>query len=270
MNDRLDLTVIIPIHQLTNDGEKKMFYEALMSVSQQDLSGKELIIVLKDDKDLKVEVMKIVGQLTTDQITNIGMIQYITNTTDNTNSQAQLNLGVDNVTTEWFSYLQFDDVYSKIWFRNVNHYMVEKPEFEMFLPLIVDFDNNDNFVGFTNEATWAHGFTEVSGVLTNESLINYQNFSFDGMVMKTETYKKYKGIKTNFILTFMYEFLLRMTYNTVKVMVVPKIGYKHVNQRPGSLFNEYLETLRPDESKWWLDKAKKEYLILDDRELSYK
>jgi hypothetical protein len=68
----------------------------------------------------------------------------------------------------------------------------------------------------------------------------------------------------------MYEFLLRMTYNTVKVMVVPKIGYKHVNQRPGSLFNEYLETLRPDESKWWLDKAKKEYLILDDRELSYK
>lgn len=268
--NRLDLTVIIPVHKINGEHEENMLYSALMSIAKQDLAGAGVLIVMKNDNNLKKTVHKIVGKLTTDQISDIGNIEYLTNKGEDAGFQAQLNLGVNHIPTTWFSYLQFDDVYSNIWFRNVSDYITHNPEYEMFLPLIVDFDVKDNFVGFTNEATWAHGFTETSGVLTNDSLMDYQNFSFDGMVMKKESYIKYKGLKTNFVLTFMYEFLLRMTYNTVKAMIIPKIGYKHVNQREGSLFETYTKTLTPDESNWWLDKAKKEYLILDDRKLSYR
>ena len=58
-------------------------------------------------------------------------------------------------------------------------------------------------------------------------------------------------------------------------MVIPKIGYKHVNMRDGSLFwlyknsesNEY--KLDPKEALFWMDTAKKEYLFNDDRNIIY-
>jgi hypothetical protein len=40
-------------------------------------------------------------------------------------------------------------------------------------------------------------------------------------------------------LTFVYEFLLRLTYNSVSIMTIPKLGYKHTNMREGSIFWNY-------------------------------
>jgi hypothetical protein len=60
-----------------------------------------------------------------------------------------------------------------------------------------------------------------------------------------------------------------MTFKDVRVMVIPKFGYKHVNQRVGSLFAEYKEKMNPIEARWWLTTAKKEYYFPNDRKITY-
>ena len=52
-------------------------------------------------------------------------------------------------------------------------------------------------------------------------------------------------------------------------MVIPKLGYKHTNNRSGSLFDHYKNTIDVMESKFWLNKAKKEYFFTEDREITY-
>jgi hypothetical protein len=89
------------------------------------------------------------------------------------------------------------------------------------------------------------------------------------MVIRKSVYEEFGGFKASIKLTFIYEFLLRMTFKDVRVMIVPKFGYKHVNQRKDSLFSTYKETLDPIEARWWLSTAKKEYYFPKDRQITY-
>ena len=52
-------------------------------------------------------------------------------------------------------------------------------------------------------------------------------------------------------------------------MVIPKLAYKHVNEREGSLWSTYKKELSLDESRWWLSLAKKECYHFDDRNILY-
>jgi hypothetical protein len=137
------------------------------------------------------------------------------------------------------------------------------------MPFVVDTDAAGSFIGFTNEAVWANSFSDELGVLDLNALLTYQNFNIDGIVIKKSIYEEFGGFKPSMKLTFIYEFFLRMTYNSCRVMVIPKLGYKHVNQRPESLFNEYKNTLSLDESRWWMSQAKKEYFFVNDRNITY-
>jgi hypothetical protein len=167
---------------------------------------------------------------------------------------------------------EFDDEYSSIWFKNVNLYSEAYPDVNAFLPIVVDTDESGKFAGFTNEATFAANFTEEMGVLTNETLLDYQNFQTSGMVIKKSSFIDFGLIKSSFKLTFGYEFFLRMTHNSVKIISIPKIGYKHTNLRQGSIFWNYKNgenVLTDDEIKFWIDSAKKEYFFINDRNIKY-
>ena len=63
----------------------------------------------------------------------------------------------------------------------------------------------------------------------------------------------------------MYEFLLRALNNACKVFTIPKIGYKHLATREGSLFDGYLKTMPVPERKFWFETAMKEANIMTDR-----
>jgi hypothetical protein len=55
-------------------------------------------------------------------------------------------------------------------------------------------------------------------------------------------------------------------------MTIPKIGYKHINLREGSIFWNYKNGENPltqEEVKFWIDSAKKEYFFFDDRTIKY-
>lgn len=254
-NTAKDISVIIPVHEL-NDVTENLFKNAITSVFEQTEVPKLVIVATPNIYDKVVE-------LTTNHecevIKNEG----------NSDFSSQINYGVEHITTTWFSVLEYDDEYANIWFKNVVKYQNAYPEVDLFLPIIIDVNEENQFVGFSNEAVWANSFSDVLGVLDNNAVLSYQGFNIDGMVMKKDTYLNNGGFKKNLKLTFLYEFLLRMTFKDVKTMVIPKFGYKHTNQRTGSLFHELQNEMNPVEANWWLAQAKKEYYFDKDREITY-
>jgi hypothetical protein len=188
------------------------------------------------------------------------------------NYSAQINYGVRSAKSSWVSLFEFDDEYSSIWFKNVLKFSEVYPDVHVFLPIVVDVDNSSKFAGFTNEATFAANFTPEMGILTNETLMEYQNFQISGMVIKKGTFIDFGLLKPSFKLTFGYELFLRLTYNSVRIMSIPRIGYKHMNLREGSIFWNYKtgdDVLTPNEVKFWVDSAKKEFFFINDRAIKY-
>jgi hypothetical protein len=142
----------------------------------------------------------------------------------------------------------------------------------MFLPVVVEVDEKGVFAGFTNEATFAANFSQEMGILTNDVLQDYQNFQTAGCVFKKDIIDDFGGLKSSIKLTFIYEFLLRLTYNSVSIMTIPRLGYKHTNMREGSIFWNYKFgdfKMVEDEVKFWIQTAKKEYFFPDDRVIKY-
>jgi hypothetical protein len=256
-----DITVIIPLHEV-NEVVEGFYSNAITSIEKQLVKPTSVMVVTPKGSQATEFAKNF----------NYGSVSELVSVVENdgeTDFSSQMNFGVKQCKTTWFSLLEFDDEYSSIWFKNVDEYIDAYPEVELFLPMIVDVDTTGTFIGFTNEAVWANSFSDELGILDKEALLAYQQFNIDGMVMKTETYLNFGGIKKNMKLTFIYEFLLRMTFNSVRVMTIPKLGYKHLNQREGSLFNTYKNQIDPVEANWWLNKAKNEYYHTSDRELSY-
>jgi glycosyltransferase involved in cell wall biosynthesis len=263
MDQKLNLSVILPIKSARVKDFSELFDKAITSLKTQKLPFNELIIVHTDEDTL---VSAIEGY----DFGEINVKKLVW--TNEPNYAAQINFGVENSSSEWVSFFEFDDEYSSIWFKNVAVYVNAYKDVDAFLPIVVDIDNKGVFAGFTNEATFATNFTSDIGILNNEILQNYQNFQSSGMVIKKSVFERYGKFKPSFKLTFVYEFMLRMTHNSIKIMSIPKIGYKHVNLREGSIFWNYkngTEVMVPDEIKFWIDSAKKEYLFTVDRQIKY-
>jgi hypothetical protein len=261
--ETLDLSVILPISSSKHVSFDDYFNRAIQSLLIQTKPINELVIVHTDEDSLMSKIQSYdYSGLTVNFIKNEGEFDFA----------SQVNLGVKNAKSKWVSILEFDDEYSSIWFKNVNDYVTSYPEVDAFLPLVVDTDEKGMFVGFTNEATFAVSMNNEIGYLTNETLLNYQNFQSSGMVIKKSVYENCGGFKPSVKLTFVYEFLLRLTYNSTKIMTIPRIGYKHMNLRRGSIFWNYKngeEKLTDDEVSFWIDLAKKEHFFTSDRNIKY-
>jgi glycosyltransferase involved in cell wall biosynthesis len=261
--ENVDVSVILPIESARHLSFDEYFDRSVKSVLMQTRPENELVIVHSNEDLLlsKLESYDYSG-LTVNLVKNEGDFDFC----------SQVNLGVKNAKSKWVSILEFDDEYSSIWFKNVDEHIKSYPEVESFLPLVVDTDDKGVFVGFTNEATFAVSINTEMGYLTNDTLLNYQNFQSSGMVIKKSTFENNGGFKPSIKLTFVYEYLLRLTYNSVKIMTIPRIGYKHMNLRQGSIFWNYKngeEILTDDEVSFWIESAKKEHFFVTDRNIKY-
>lgn len=259
--EKNNISVILPVHEL-NEVTKPLFNNAVQSVREQIVRPDELVIVVPKGSEVASYVKAFDYGDYKDSVT-------IAENDGETDFCSQVNFGVTKSKSEWFSILEFDDEFAKIWFKNVLEYRAAHTDVEIFMPIVLDVNSENGFIGFTNEAVWAQSFSEVLGILDNGALLSYQNFNTDGMVIKKSVYDEFGGFKPSMKLTFIYEFLLRMTFKAVKIMVIPKFGYKHVNQRDGSLFSTLKETIDPTEARWWLSQAKKESFFAKDRKITY-
>ena len=263
MNSK-NITVILPVHDVSGDFDK-WFKKAVVSIEQSQVKPGKVMVVCADNSEVKSYMDK------WEQPKDIN-IEVVYNNGD-TSYCGQINYGVESTNSEYFSILEYDDEYSNIWFKQFDAYVPHFEDVDIFLPLVVDTDQQGQFMGFTNEALWAMGFSEEVGYLDNTTLLKYQNFQVSGMVMRVDKFEEIGGMKSSMKLTFNYEFLLRASYNDTLIMTIPKVGYKHTNQRDNSLFWDYKNNpefkLEQDEAKFWIDTAKKEYFFSTDREVVY-
>jgi len=263
MNSK-DITIILPVHDVSDDFNN-WFPKAIKSLEQSQVKPGKLLIVCAESDPIK-EYMGLLEN-------NTGIETTVIYNDKDTTYCGQINLGVSVCESEFFSILEYDDEYSNIWFKQFGLYAPHYEDVDIFLPLVVDTDQVGQFLGFTNEALWAMGFSEEIGFLDNNTLLKYQNFQVSGMIMRKSKFDEIGGLKSSMKLTFNYEFLLRATYNDTTIMTIPKIGYKHVNQRDKSLFWNYKfhDTLKigQDEAKFWVDTAKKEYFFTKDRQVEF-
>lgn len=252
-------TIIIPIHKM-DDTLSSYFEKAIKSVENQKINPEEVIIVTAKGVKINEEYLKNVNYRI---VVNEG----------NTDFCSQINFGVEQVKTTFFSILEVDDEYSKIWFDNVNKYVEAYDETDVFLPIVLDVSPEGRFLHFSNEPVWAKDFSDKLGFLDNDALLNFPNFQLSGAVIKVDAFKAVGGLKPSIKLHFIYEFLLRMTYYDKKIMTIPKLGYKKVNMRPDSLFFNYQnkETDKIDviEARFWFGTSRKECYFKADRNIKF-
>ena len=256
-----NITIILPIHKM-NENYSEMLKNAVSSIEDFHNDVK-LLIVCPNEVKKEIDSVDLGQKLEITYNVHTKEVDFCT----------QVNQGIDNCQTEWFSIFEIDDEYKPIWLKSMNDYIKENPDVDVFLPIVKDTNENGEFLNLTNESTWAYGFSEKQGFLDNEVLLDFQNFQTSGGLFRTNVIKENGGFKENIKLTFSYELLLRLTHNGVKIMSVPKIGYSHKNLREDSLFWNYKnleETkLSEKEAKFWLETAKKEFFFKNKRDVNY-
>ena len=267
MKNNIDLTVIIPVHSIADPNFNQLLDAALMSI-ENNATHPAKVIISRCNCD---EVREVIDSF---DFTKYSFKVDILEVLSGRQFQNQINSAASIIDTKYFSFLEFDDEFSVNWFKNVEKYSEIYPDIDMFLPIITDVTPENQFIGFSNEAAWAFNFSDTLGHIEHEVLLEFPNINPDGMVIKTEVFKTIGGYKNSIRLAFNYEFLLRFTNSGRNIMVIPKMGYKHMNMRPGSLFWEYknggTETpISPDEARFWMELAKKEFFYTEDRNINY-
>lgn len=252
MKENTLIKVIIPVH-IFNDEVKKLIVNAVNSVPEDISVNVSCKYGLSNELNEALNTFK-----------NVSIVEAEENSPSDFATLVNSAVGG----TKWFSVLEFDDVYTPIWFENFKTYSETMPEVSVFLPFqdIVDYKTND-FMRFGNEAPWASSFSNEIGYIDNECLQNYSDFYLTGGIINTERYVSAGKLKTNIKVFFWYEFLLRITNKNDKVFVIPKIGYTHHIGRDGSMVEDYSKTLTDKEIEYWFNTAKKEYFFKNEREI---
>ena len=252
-----DITIIIPIHKI-NDDINKLLLNAYDSVKNMKNEEKVKISIVGPSKVIQ-EVKKNI---------NDSNIIYIKNDGD-TSFCNQVNIGVKECTTKYFSILEFDDKYNENWILNFEKYLPFYNDVSVFMPLTELTDTNGKILGFINEVTLASSFSNELGFLDLDCLQVYMDFNVTGSIIRTEDFNEIGGLKPSLKLASWYEFLMRLCYNGKKIYTIPKIGYSHIINRNDSLMKQYQEEISLEEGTWLIKTAKQEYFFKEDRKKEF-
>ena len=179
-----DISIIIPIHEY-NSEVKTLMTRAINSVPNDYYIFVSTIGELFEDFKWVLELRD-----------NIEIT--INEDSDKSDFCTLVNNVVMRLGTKWFSILEFDDVYTSIWFENVEKEIEYKPDVSVFYPHLeelIDFNTN-KFIGYGNEAPWATSFSEEIGYIDNECLQQYFDFYLTGGVYNADDWRRSRFIKT--------------------------------------------------------------------------
>lgn len=249
-----DITVIIPVHKFDSTIEGYL-NNAIKSAPVEGI----ITVVCAED--------------IYDELAKVKDIDTIVRVKGETDFCSMVNKGAEACKTEYFTILEYDDVFRENAFKSFIPYVeTNEPDTKVFLSIQELYDaskGNSEAVGYINETAWASAFSEEIGFLDIESLSAYYNFNVTGAFINTEFFKKVGGLKPSIKISFWYEYLLRTLYNKGKVYVVPKVCYKHTVNREDSLMDEYTKTISQEEGAWWIELAQEEYFFTEDRKRTY-
>jgi hypothetical protein len=198
------------------------------------------------------------------------------------------NLALENG-YEGISIAEAEDGYSVSWFEIADRYIQENPEVSIFMPVIRNAVNGA-FSGVMNESPWVEGMSEEAGKFDLNLLQRFNCANPLGAVYKVSAVDEYaekidnesRPMKESMKLSHYYEFFLRMIYDDVKIMTIPRIGYelKVLNKDyfsdasckvPQSLAILPVEKggMTQEEARFWFELAKKEFFYDEDRKKAY-
>ena len=252
-----NLTVIIPLDNLETEEKKNLLLNALKSVD--------------DSKIVIVGPKKAMENLDSMDLSKFKFTK-LTNTGKDKSYAAQVNMAAKEIKTDYFSVLEYDDTYTGIWFKNVEAYIAsDVNNIFAFLPLteVKDYRTGE-IIAYSNEAVWASSFSDEIGYYDLQCIEDYFGFNASGGVFKTEDFNAAGGLKASMKLVNWYEFFFFFLYKGKKIFVIPKVGYYHIVNRPGSITETYATEMSEKETEWWIDLAKKEYFFPQDRKKVYK
>ena len=249
-----DLVVIVPLHEF-NSNVEELLAKAIASVP------KELEIRISCKNGLSEDIKKACKKYK-------NVVIYESENADAPSDFCTLvNQAVGD--SKWFSILEFDDEYSKIWFDNFKKYVDFYSDVSVFMPLEDLIDANDKkFIGIGNEAPLASSFSNELNYVDYDCLQNFFDFYLTGSIFNTQDWEEIGGLKNTIKLTFWYEWLLRATHKGKKIYVIPKVGYVHMLGRKGSLIETYKNEINEKESDFWVNVARKDHFYKEIRDIS--
>lgn len=245
-----DITIIIPVHAPNTE----LFEKAVNSVRecQKHYSNGKLVVTVVAPFEDSARA-KIVDK-------------WLLNDSGDTTYCGQVNYAVQHIETKYFSVLAFDDTYTEKWFKFFNDYLYGNEDVSAFLPLNIVTDVNEEHWQYGNEAALAEFFSSEVGFLDFDSLQDWSGFNLMGAVINREDFIGVGMYKPSIKLAFDYELLLRMTNKELRVMVIPKEGYKRIVGRVNSMTDMYRKEMEgTDDMQKWFELAKREYTYTEDR-----
>jgi hypothetical protein len=192
---------------------------------------------------------------------------------------------------KWFTVIEKDDVVEVNWTENFNTYSSEMENISIFFPIVRQVIAG-NMSGHLNEATWLEGRAEVAGQADLQILMSWNCLNPTGCAFKTEDVREYSEeredgkfypFKENLNVAASYEFFLRMVYEDLKTYTVPRFGYqmrmdtnrgsfdKFSSKIPSNItsLNKNQGGMTQHEIGFWMEQAKSEYFMSEDREIEY-
>lgn len=258
-----NITIIVPVHEF-NDSVKKYLTIAINSIIKQ-VDSQPLLLIVYSHRAEEGGLLEFLSEK------NYGESVTTIKNEGKTDFCGQINFGVKNITTPYFSILEFDDEFSTTYFRNVDKHIINLPDVGLFLPITIDVDDKTSTpLQLVNQNIWSNGYVGENGTLGYLNVRSLNEFSFytlGGSVFNKQEFTSIGGLKSNIVLAFTFEFILRFLNNGNKIYTIPKYGYKHVINRDGSLFMGYGASLTNDERRFWFETAKKESHFFNDREI---
>jgi len=249
----MNITTILPVKAF----DEKLMDACLKSIANQNPITAKLLIGCLQGEDTNIK------KLLPDDLKNI--TEFVVDTYEN--FEDCVNKLAKKVRTKYFSIIAFDDEFSSIWFKNVTQYEKYNNDVSVFIPFIYETNKDQLPLGITNEPVWAKGFSDEMGYIDSGVLDRYKKFSIYGAVFNKNIFNEIGGFKTNMEVVSFHELLLRYTYHGHKVMVIPKIGYMHLNTRDGSRFDILRKTLKKEDVKNYFEIAKKESYFKVQRQI---
>jgi|ERR1035437_6987228 hypothetical protein len=287
------LLVILPIKKVNDIYLNECAYSLAQQTYPIDLlilhngSEEELnsIKSIMDAPSITVSQKNDAGEITNSIVSANNKINYCINSTTSSNFQELFNEGFNYASDneyELFSIIEPEDSLDAKWYSNAIKYSDSKPDKDGFMPLMREVSNG-NFVGFFNEACWFEAYAEEAGTFDLQLLMRFNCINITSSVFRTKSLEQqatkigdtFKILKENFKISYGYEFFLRMIYNDLKFYTIPRLGYEHrvdialdiidpfSSKIPRNIAQIPIERggISPEELKYWLDAAKKEYFI---------
>lgn len=190
----------------------------------------------------------------------------------------------------YFSIVEPGDIIALNWYKTTAEYFDENKNIDIFLPLIRN-SVNGIFNNLMNEAVWVENLVDEAGKADLNLLTRFNCLIPLGAVYKVSSLREYSEkkedgflypFKESMKISHYYEFFMRMVYNDMKIMTIPRIGYEfrtkpvetfyHTSTKiPFNITQLPVENggVSAEEGQFWVETAKKEYFFDKDKGKTY-